>query len=198
MPEQFIALAHVMSGRLPRDLIRVARDLVALSQRADQPGDLRSISSALTAHDVRRKVAAARLAAQNTGLDAAVAAFATRLPSDRAEGQGMREASLGLFDALANITSGTATDADDRHNAEFGRIVSETAAYLYFSSTVREFFERFSHASRTDPAAVPKVTRDADDLAECRRSFTAGPRLAWTWISRFRSQRHLDNWELPL
>ncbi|HKN55551.1 MAG TPA: hypothetical protein VJX66_23850 [Amycolatopsis sp.] len=30
MPEQFVALAHVMSGGLPRDLIRVARDLVAL------------------------------------------------------------------------------------------------------------------------------------------------------------------------
>src|SRR5205823_14204895 len=103
--------------------------------------------------DVRRKIVAARLAAQNTGLDTAV--------------------------------------------AEFRRIVAETATYLYFSSTVQEFFERFSQASRTDAAAVAKVARDADDIAACRRAFTAGPRLAWTSISRFRTQRHLDSWALP-
>ncbi|WP_433727465.1 hypothetical protein ACQP2Y_12470 [Actinoplanes sp. CA-051413] len=198
LPEQFVALAHAMSGGLPRDLIRVTRDLVALSQTVDKPGDLATISSVLTGNDVRRKVAAARLAAQNTGLDAAVAAFVARLPSEASEGRQMHDSTLRLFDALAEVPTSTAPDADLRHRSEFAQIVSETAAYLYFCSTVREFFERFSLASRTDPAAIPKATPDVDDLAECRRSFTAGPRLAWASISQFRSRRQLDIWELPL
>src|SRR5437588_10200241 len=170
-----------MSGGLPRDLIRVARDLVALSQKAGQPENLTEISSALAAGDVRRKIVAARLAAQNTGLDTAVADFVTRLPPDGVAADGMCEVGTRLFDALAEVPS--ATDTDRQHSAEFRRIVAETATYLYFSSTVQEFFERFSQASRTDAAAVAKVARDADDLAACRRAFTAGPRLA-RWRSR--------------
>ncbi|WP_433291081.1 hypothetical protein ACQP2F_24570 [Actinoplanes sp. CA-030573] len=170
LPEQFMALVHVMCGGLPRDLIRVARDLVGLS-RAEGDHRLDAIADQLTALEVRRKLAAARLVAQRDGPPAAAEALAP-------------DETPGDFRAAAHTLLAAASDG----------VAAEAAAYLYFCATVREYFARLAQAGRVDGAAMAKAARDADRLAECRHSFASGQRYAWSLISRFREASYLEPW----
>lgn len=171
LPAQFAGLVHVMSGGLPRDLIRVARDLVGLSRR-DGRRELGAIAEALTAVEVRRKLTAARLIAQRDGPPAAADALAPdETPAD-----------LG---AVARTLLTAAPDG----------VAAEAATYLYFCATVREYFARLETAGRVDGAATAKAAPHLDRLAAGRRAFSAGPRYAWSSISAFRADNYLGAWD---
>ena len=94
LPASYICLCHCTAGGLPRDLIRVARELMLLRRRrvteedADQladPGTLARITSDLVRADLEDRIAATVIALRRSGSALEIDELATWIDSVRAE-----------------------------------------------------------------------------------------------------------------
>ncbi len=195
LPTPFHALCHCLSGGLPRDLIRVARELVNEERRqraaTEESGGERSsrlgpLCSGLVRAELEGKVAAAIVAARR----AAPAhdrewllAWLCTDDSTRADIQCLRRRTAQL------LTWGglLGTDHEGGDGVASARDIGlELAAFLYYAGTVTEFFvdsveERELRA--VDEAGLPVLER----LARARQYFSLSPVLAWDQITMFRN-----------
>ncbi|MGH2899401.1 MAG: hypothetical protein ACRDMZ_12055, partial [Solirubrobacteraceae bacterium] len=74
LPVPYLALCHVLAGGLPRDLIRVARAVIA-AKPADADGELEAIAAALVALELRQRVRAVSVVAAGLALEPQASAF---------------------------------------------------------------------------------------------------------------------------
>jgi hypothetical protein len=186
MPEPFIALAHVMAGGLPRDLIRAARELVRLSETSHR--DLAVIATALTTSDAARKTTAARFAVRDLTDDVSAEVIGGALPG----------VPLLTADAWSGLRAVAAPAT-----GKAARIGFEAVAYAYFCATVRDYFAAFesirswpSSTTVRTPEQLRDLADDADALAACRQAFTVGPQAAWAAVEAFRMDHALPEWPL--
>lgn len=159
LPEPFKWLVHCMSGGLPRDVVRTARAMVALTSEP-APG-LDEVCAALVAEDLRRKSHAFQLACRDIGDSPDVTEFIRslrRLPGDAAH-------LLGLVPVL-------------RRDGELATLSRQAAAYVYYSATLLQVFTRDRVDSRDNGTF--------DLLARAKQALAVHPRLAWLQVDEFR------------
>ncbi|CAM5438067.1 hypothetical protein [Streptomyces abikoensis] len=201
MPEAFLCLCHAISGGLPRDLIRSARELVSLARSAPEPDrTLEALTRALVRADLRRKVHAVEVAAQRIDFEPEAGLFICALH------EGLQDApaptSASLLHEAARIGEGISSSANDPDfsrgaHERLNRLRLETAAYLYFCSTLIGTFD-----NSLEQAAVERLTGGTgagsiSRLARVRSDFSVNPRLAWTTISAFRGVHGLETVPYP-
>jgi energy-coupling factor transporter ATP-binding protein EcfA2 len=159
LPEPFVWLVHCLSGGLPRDVVRTARAMVALTDHAEPPPSLDEVCAELVRDDLNRKSHAFQLACRDIDDSPEVTAFIRslrQLPGDAAK-------LLGLVPALLR-------------GGELASLSRQAAAYVYYSATLLEVFTR----DRVDTVG------GFDGLARAKQSLAVHPRLAWLLVDEFR------------
>jgi hypothetical protein len=138
--------------------------MVALS--GEPPPSLDEVCAALVADDLTRKSHAFQLACRDIGDSPGVTEFIRslrRLPGDAAT-------LLGLVPDL-------------RLDGELATLSRQAAAYVYYSATLLDVFQR-DRVDTGDSATF-------DLLARAKQSLAVHPRLAWLQVDEFR-----ERWEL--
>ncbi len=168
VPVPFLLLCHVLSGGLPRDTIRVARDLVWLARATEEPDDLDELARSIVIRDVCAKVEATRVAI-------------VREDDPCADGvlQWLEELASIDADPLALRAAHDVHPAAPAPGRVVWELVAEMRAYCLFAAAVLEYFS-------ADWASVEQaaITRDgwpsdtAQRLAEARRAFAISPARA--------------------
>jgi hypothetical protein len=191
LPLPFACLLHCLSGGLPRDLIRAARDLVEMER-----GTALELATAEMMRDaLRSKATAARVAARRFQLEDHSTLLTVWL--DRFEAMDVKPDVLlaachdfkGAFlDRLSQLPN----EADLRgERRELQALGTQLIAYAYYAATICEFFARFDDSDYVDDAIRPAQTGDAasapvDRLADVSRAFSANVSRAWAMLSRLR------------
>lgn len=195
LPEAFLCLCHVVSGGLPRDLIRAARSLVSLAKGKPGPDrTLEVLTRAMVRADLERKVHALEIAAQHSDLEPDTGVFLCTLHEVLDRTQAPTSASLlAEMDRIAVGTAPRTTDAEAVRSAheKLNRLRLEMAAYLYFCSTLLGIFD-----NSLKEEEVRRLIRNAGPgrlarLAQVRSEFAVNPRLAWATTSAFREAHGL-------
>jgi hypothetical protein len=169
--EQFIALAHVISGGLARDLIRAMRRQVMLANRGGSRG-LQALAAQLLKDEISAKLAAVEVALQQDD-DSSVKEKILELTHEIAADD--EEALVVIARTLrASMRSVRKPDAFS------ARLGSDLAVYLYFAATIMRFFKDSLDEERLTKAVSSGLL---DDLAQCRQEFVMGAELAWQKIS---------------
>ncbi|MCF3103941.1 hypothetical protein IPZ58_20445 [Streptomyces roseoverticillatus] len=201
MPEAFLCLCHVISGGLPRDLIRSARELNSLSRGKPEPDrTLEALTRAMVQADLQRKVHAVEVAAQRIDFEPEVGTFICTLHEGLQDSPAPTSASLlGEATRIATGISSPVDDPDFSRSAheDLNRLRLETAAYLYFCSTLIGTF-----TGSLDRSAMEHLSDGAGDgclsrLAQVRSDLSVNPRLAWRTISAFRNAHGLEATPYP-
>jgi hypothetical protein len=167
LPEPFKWLVHCMSGGLPRDVVRTARAMVALTSSGEAPLSLDDVCVALVADDLGRKSHAFQLACRGMGDSPDVTEFIRSLRKVRAEG-------VFLLALLPDL----------RRGGELATLSRQAAAYVYYLATILEAFRR-DHVDSHDEDTF-------DLLARAKQSLAVHPRLAWLLVDEFRVAWGLD------
>ena len=196
MPIGFMCLCHAMSGGLPRDLIRTARDLMLLKSRSGEDRNIERLSADLVSSDVLNKLDAVRLAAQRIDLEPDVGDFIRTLHivqnAIKADSRQLWIASRELQKRQVVSNSGD-SDTDKQARTNLQRLRAELAAYFYFTSTVMTFFARSLNQVAIDALQSPMGTDSIDQLARARQLFAESPGVAWLAVSDFRRA-----WGMPI
>jgi hypothetical protein len=201
LPVPYQALCHCFSGGLPRDLVRVARELV--HQQAKSEGELTSLadlSRAVAAAELRGKTAAALVAARSTSGHSRdeVLAWVLLHDVDDLTSEALRayRAAFPRWD-LSKVTPEQSTEIQRLID-----IATELVTFDYFVATVLELFTDAVAAelivlSADHPGAVAaKSTTLLELLAKARQEFTLSPALVWGSVSECRKLGGLAPWEL--
>ncbi|MFC7615286.1 hypothetical protein ACFQV2_19030 [Actinokineospora soli] len=169
LAEPFIDLVHCLSGGLARDVVRIARSMVALGDETDPPG-LAAVCSALVDEDVRRITHGLQLAASQAPDHVDTTDYLRVLRSLRVDAHALLE-SARAFDAIA--TPGLEA------------LARQSAAFAYHDATVLALFDG---EHDTEPAVL-------DLLADARQALGAHPRLAVLMIDDVRAAHALPGLE---
>lgn len=187
LPIPYQCLCHVLSGGLPRDLIRVARALVH-AQSACQAIAMPHLCGTIVTTELRSKAVAAGVAARG-----AVGAHREWVLG-WLQGQDVHGLSSDVlrerYDELAQ--SGMLTILGDTPaERQLHDVALETAVFGYYCATLLDFFSVASKLTGFladgDQLSVNAGSALAT-LARARQRFALSPRLAWSDVSTFRSQ----------
>ncbi|MFI5614176.1 transcriptional regulator [Amycolatopsis sp. NPDC051903] len=177
LPEPFVCLCHCLAGGLPRELVRVARQMISAS------GSLADVARRLVDEELRDKRGALRTAvARGTYDDVLVSDLVRHI-----DAHAVADPSA-LLRAAAHppITTPSTSDLVSLY-----RLQVETLGHLYFLGTVLEVF-----ALEFTPADLRRGTTEGDasfdTLTSVRQLFPVNARLAWLTVSGFRQA-----WGLP-
>jgi hypothetical protein len=209
LPVPFQMVCHCLSGGLPRDLIRVARELVhhdrlLVDGRRDCEGDererastLEELCSALVRAELDGKVSAALIAARAAIPDTDrqwLLAWLRDEEARNADAESLRTrcARLAAWPGVMPTKNGSNGGTQTARN-----IALELGAFSYYAATLVEFFtddldrDRVQHVIEGD---LPIVER----LAGARQDFSLSPFLAWRAVSDFRAGVDgLVPWDAP-
>ncbi len=187
MPVPFLALAHAMSGGLPRDLIRVARLIV----QSEHLRSIRSVAAELVRLDLHGKSLATRAALARSGPDVDDTLLWTDALPSVPTGELLLQRCDDAAALLRRLPAGT--------DSTVRSLIRDKMAHEYFCATVLDFFlgrrsvDDWIRAEGTtaDPAAA------VDQLARARQAFTSGLAVAWRITTEFRSAWNLSTKALP-
>ncbi len=173
LPEPFACLAHCLAGGLPRELIRVTREMIRES------GSLPDVARRMVAADLRNKLGALRtVVAHGTYDDVAVSELVRHVDAHAVADP------AGLLRA---VRQPPATDGP----SSLDRLRLETLGYLYYLATVLEVF-----GPGFAPADLERGRTEGDTsfdtLGSVRQLFSVNARLAWLTVGAFR-----EAWGLP-
>jgi len=180
LPDPFIALPHVLSGGLARELLRFTRSLV----RHRHERHLTAITRLLVGDELVLKARAFGAVIARRGLAEPYASDLMNFVN-----QHTAPDTDVLLKAIGQPPIEPA-DGDDAADALFLQI--ETLGFLYFCATV---LETFSGLTREE---YERRESSFDTLASARHLFTVNARLAWLTINSFREQWSLTRVEPPL
>jgi hypothetical protein len=183
LPEPFHCLCHCLSGGLPRDLVRIGKEMLPFTGKS-----MRYVAGRMIHHDVIEKLDAMQQEVQKNRQDAA---------------------SAGLLTAIARVSGATRLEFPDQGVdldnlvLDFGKLLLEGAmqitpiegqsvlsplneqlrVYLYLSGTMVEFFT----ASRGENVwRHVSEQRGFDSLAQARQELGTNPAKAIARINGFR------------
>jgi hypothetical protein len=197
MPMAYLDFCYVISGGLPRDLIRIARDLVALTEPNKAEKGLTTLVTQVIRSDVARKREAAIVSAQGIGIEP----DASDLLGDLNAFDVSKVSCDTLFESCQYLlpgpgaVNGEQSDAIREPRQQIARIRTEMSAYYYYSSTILAFFNDSLSIAKLKRAETDSGPASVDQLARARQAFSVNPRLAWTAISAFRQAWTLDTVE---
>jgi hypothetical protein len=191
LPVPYQCLCHCLAGGLPRDLIRVARELV-YRQRDSGETSLRELCSDVVSAELRGKAVAAAVTARSVaGREREwVLSWLQRQDIERSKSHMLLDRYNELVSSAALSLDADASKADWR----LRQIVLEVAAYGYYAATLLDFFgdEHRVRGFLASPTSANELRQQAvaavEKLAIARQQFTLSPWLALSDISSFREQ----------
>jgi len=200
LPVPYQCLCHVLSGGLPRDLVRVARELV---HQNESGGDttMGGLCRAVIASELRGKAAAAEVVARATdgGERDLVLGWLQRYDIDQPDPAALRT----HFDELAMWSGLTPTEADDDAACRLRALALELMAFSYYAATVLEFFgdepSLRAFLTKDPPLSTdlsPVVVDALERLTRARKQFAMSPGLAASSVTSFRGDAELPPWTL--
>ena len=188
----FVGLCHAVSGGLPRELIRVAREAIKIAENAE----------CTELADVARKLILARVAARNL---AAEVVARRHVGSDgsqpilswlRALSVGVDSTQLLEQTAIAQVVLNLRASPASKPGLEL--LLVELAAAGYHAATTLEFFSTVD-ADGYEAASEASGEQCAIELlARGMRDLSVAPRVAWTTVSEFRTLTGLSPLDYPL
>jgi hypothetical protein len=187
MSVPFLCLCHCLSGGLPRDLIRVARELLELSRAPQASKELSDLTRALLADELHRMRGAVAIAASEVGLEPWTGRFLDAVETTRAAAtpEALLAASRTLVESSRDDPQdGTGEAAEAR--ARLTRLCLELATYHYYCATLMRLFEADLTEGHLRAAEDPTGQASIDQLARARQAFAVSPRVAWSTVSAFR------------
>jgi hypothetical protein len=187
MSVPFLCLCHCLSGGLPRDLIRVARELLELSRAPQASRDLPHLTRALVASELERKRRAVVVAAAEVGLEPWTGRFLDAVEATRtaATPEALLATSRMLAESPRDASHDGAGEAAEAR-AILSRLRLELATYLYYCATLTQFFDAELTEERLKAAEEATDAAGIHQLARARQAFAVSPRVAWSTISTFR------------
>jgi len=197
LPVPYQCLCHCMAGGLPRDLIRVARELVHQAAKG-KATSLGGLGHAVVKAELQAKMAGAiemsREAAGSGG------EWVQKWLDDQAEA--MTKVTVdGLRDGVLCLVSwGGLKDGGSDAACE---LAFEVATFNYYAATILELFmdgpgfEGFLRVGPESREMDPKATDALETLTRARQQFAIGPGLAWESIALVREARKLPHWVDP-
>jgi hypothetical protein len=169
MPFPFVCLCHCLSGGLPRDLIRVCRNLV-IEARNGSKNQLRELCSSILRADFASKLHAIETAAGELSIGSDLANFIELLHTLDLEATERWEAITNELKTIIDIPDGDESDEVGASYAKFNALRAELGIYLTYTRLIYEFFVR-SALTRADIERAEKEGT-MEDLANLRQSFS--------------------------
>ncbi len=192
MPAPFAALAHTLSGGLPREMLRVARQAVRASEDRSR-NDLAGVAAAVIGERVAAREAGAAAVARHHVTDQGGQPILSWLRGLSRFEDGAEL--LQRCDVLSLVmeTRATAGEGDERLEL----LILQLASFCYHAATVLQFFEGIKSETqfRDAQAGAPSVI---DRFAEGYRELGQAPQLAWRTISDVRVNVGLEPLDYPL
>jgi energy-coupling factor transporter ATP-binding protein EcfA2 len=201
LPQPFACLLHCISGGLPRDLIRAARDLVELSKGTP----LEEASQKLIDDELVRKAGASKVAARRFKSEDHTSLLIAWL-------QGIEEAgcdATALLEICRNFESdflGTLAALHEEEDLrqerrEVQSLGTQMAACTYLAATMTQFFPLFHDRSYVDDALHGDPQRDGpcrvDRLADVTQGFSTDVNTAWQSLNRLRRDLKFEPLDFP-
>ncbi|RSM36041.1 hypothetical protein DMA12_41945 [Amycolatopsis balhimycina DSM 5908] len=179
MSEPFRYLCHCLSGGLPRELIRVARNIAELSGPDTMPM-LAEVTERLVVDELGRKATSLQEAAARIGAGADVAAFVRM----------MHTCTANPTPAMLLRNAPAVTTVDD---SPLGRLRLESHIYLRYAATLLQVFD--NDLDRTELRVASATAEDPgsfDALASVQQQMGLHPMVAAVALDRFRLAWNLD------
>ena len=202
LPISFICLLHCMSGGLPRDLIRIARDLVEL----DQGIELDRAAEELVGAALEAKLGAAEVASRRFRYERHVSTLSTWIDELSAAGADPDAllATCGTVSKRFLAPLESFPEADDLidERRELRALGKQLTAFAYLAATLLQLLARFSKPNYIDFATGAgrgdQVASPVDRLAGVARSFPMGVDAVWRDLSRLREDLKLKPVAAPV
>jgi hypothetical protein len=192
LPVPYQCLCYVLSGGLPRDLVRVTRDLV--HQRAAGKKTMHDLCEAVLRSELRGKVAATAVHARMLDDADRDLILDWLQPHNR---DGLNPSQLPeRFKELASWPRMQPTPSAEADGLQ--RLGLELLAFTYYGATVLEFFgaeQKLREFLMHEDTGLATF----ETLARARQSFALSPALAAKSVTAFRTGANLPAWqELPV
>ncbi|WP_410616499.1 hypothetical protein [Amycolatopsis sp. lyj-109] len=182
--EPFVGLCYVLSGGLPRDLRRIARELVSHRDEADGI-ELGTAALAMSRRELGARIRAIRHELMRDPFDPAMIDLLTRV-ADLRPATVTRTDLMRWHDELTAWASSATPPGEPAPTAV--RLCSELAALSLLAATVLAFFDQDSNPDRIREAERPDVgARSLAVLAVARRTLAQSPGLSLAYTGRFRA-----------
>jgi hypothetical protein len=162
LPDPFLCLCHVLSGGLPRDLIRIARAMFQADGAAGKPATIREMARRLAHQEAAAKIRASRTAIRNSLLEPETGAFASALAD-------LEEYPIGTErwrGTVKKLEAQFRADADPPAFAKLVLIQRELVAYLDFLDVCLILADRLG----TQEGWTAVVRKDVEALARARQA----------------------------
>jgi hypothetical protein len=168
LPDPFLCLCYVLSGGLPRDLIRIARSMFQLiAEENPVPATLGSLAAALIELEVTAKIRASKTAARGVGAEPETSLFLTELAN--VDGTPIIGSLSGIADRLAvSPRPAKEADSDAARLAKLVAIQRELSAYLEFLDLTLHLANLMDTMPGWQTATTTGVV---DQLARARQGF---------------------------
>ncbi|MGW3344851.1 hypothetical protein ACWDA3_16175 [Nonomuraea rubra] len=180
MSDVLLCLCYCMAGGLPRELIRIAREIVDLTDRDIVQID--EIAKELLISDLSAKVSGARsVISRHSECEPWTSALLQHL-SSRAIADLETDAMLGLVSNPPLATEGERPEIQT-----LLRIQTSSIGYIYYCATIKEVFSSSLNVEAFQAASKSGTAHSFENLARARQMFAENARLAWLSISSFRT-----------
>lgn len=211
LPVPFQCLCHTVAGGLPRDLIRVTRELLN-QRRLTGRNSLGELSMAMVSSELRSKVVAAlevvRTIAPGASAEPVLKQLThlkerTSIVAERDSNpnsaflDGLKTGAIDLISSLGSMSSA----AQGSGPGSLNMVTAEVATFIYFAVTFAEVFSTRPGAmelwSGCDPdghLVTDEIAAKVNGLTSARQAFTLSPRIAWDAVERVRCEPWLVRW----
>ena len=180
LPSSFLALCHILSGGLPRDLIRVARAMIALAGERPSAPDISEVALDLASQDAMAKLRASAIATRDFMPDVQATQVLVRIAELQGEIPGTPDFGRAVTE-LADLAKPPSQARPrgqpppvDPDAEKIGSIANELAAYLEFLNLVL----RVVATMKSSTAGKDDETQIVQAIAGARQSLEGNPEVA--------------------
>jgi hypothetical protein len=191
LPIPYQCLCHCLAGGLPRDLVRITRELVHQAE-AKEIESLRELARAVVGAELRAKRAGAiEVSRESSGDQSEKVQMWLDEQGEVVDPERLEESVTRLGDRWAGIESPALPD-----------LAFEVATFDYYAATVLELFNeaRLSDLLQATPESNeidPRAADIVETLAKARQQFAISSGLAWERIAEAREKMALAPWDDP-
>jgi hypothetical protein len=175
--QPFVELCYVLSGGLPRDLRRTARELITYRD-SESKIELAAAALGMCRREGEARLRAVRHELMRDPFEPVNIELLTRVAGLAPE--------AATAEVMRNWHDELSTWASEHEQVAAGRLGLELAAYLLFAATVIEFFDPAVIATRTGK------TERLEMMAAARQSLAVSPGMSLAYTRRFREVWGLD------
>jgi hypothetical protein len=185
--EPFLCLGHCLAGGLPREIIRVTRDIVDKID-IQHPPTLGVVTAALVAEDLRDKISGLRaFAGRMVSCEPYVSDLMWHLES-------VADDDITAAKLMIKVTTPPIKALTDEQGAnDLVTMQLSSLGYLYYGATLLEVFADGLTETQLARGRDGRGEGSFDTLASVRQLFGINARLAWLTLSAFRTTWGLES-----